>query len=55
MKYYQNLKPGWRQYPVPSLPSKNKTLVIEPENYAKQDLKPFCSYPVLFDLCAKSH
>ena len=34
-RYLKNLKTGWRQSLVPSLPTKNKTLVIATKNYKK--------------------
>ena len=49
MKYYRNLKIGWRQSLVPLLPWKSKVLVKAAKNYAKLDVKAFRSCPNLLD------
>ena len=48
-RYQENPEGGWRQSLAPSLLSRNKILVIAAKNYAKLDLKVFCSCPVLLD------
>ena len=41
------LKIGWRQSLMPSVSSRNKSLIIAVKNYTKADIKVFRSYPVL--------
>lgn len=55
MKHYENLKIGWRQSVVPSLPFKNKALVIAAKNYARLDLKVVCLRPILLNFFTLSH
>ena len=45
----KNLKNGWRQSLVRSLPSRNKTLVLVIKYYAKTDIKVFSSCPILLN------
>ena len=40
---------------VSSIPSRNRILVIAAKNYAKLDLKVFCSCPISLDFFTLSH
>ena len=42
-KYQENVKTGWKQSLVPSLPSRYKTLVVAVKNYPGAVIKFFCS------------
>ena len=48
-KYQKNFKLGWTHSIVPSLPSRNQTLVIAVKKHAKIDTKLFFSCPVSLD------
>ena len=54
-KYQQHLKIGWRQSLVPSLPSRNKTLVIAAKHYEETDIKMFLYFPFLRDFFTVPH
>ena len=46
--------PNWVETLL-NLPSRNNTLVITLKNYAKADIKVFCSCPVLLNFLTLSH
>ena len=51
----ENLKIGLRENLEYILPSRNKILVIAAKNYVRQDLKVFCSRPILLDFFTLYH
>ena len=52
---WEILKNGWEQRLLPSIPFRNKTLVLVVKNYAKIDTKVSLSCPILLDFLTLFH